>query len=344
MARYSVRKKPPAPSTDIYGTNGDDVLEASNSGNKIFGLGGNDILTGGTAADTLDGGDGNDVIKDTSITIDASVDLLIGGAGNDTITSFGGADRLEGGDGNDYLKVLGAGAALSGGAGDDYLEVGPQATNTVIDGGSDHDIAAINLYFSNNNLDIDVSNVAGGTVHFAENNTTVANVEAFSINTGYGDDRIVLTDNNDAANGGDGNDALFGLGGDDSLNGGRGDDAIDGGAGNDRMAGYNGNDVLTGGDGADTFAFGGDAQSFANTDVVTDFNAAEGDMIDLTDYFQSSLNVDGDPIGRPLNIEDAVEFVDTANGVEVHLVASDSVAVVLEGLTAADLTHDIFVF
>lgn len=50
MARYSVRKKPPAPSTDIYGTNGDDVLEASNSGNKIFGLGGNDILTGGTAA------------------------------------------------------------------------------------------------------------------------------------------------------------------------------------------------------------------------------------------------------------------------------------------------------
>jgi hypothetical protein len=82
----------------------------------------------------------------------------------------------------------------------------------------------------------------------------------------------------------------------------------------------------------------------SNADVIADFNAAQGDLIDLTSYFQSSLSPEGDPIGRPLNIADAVDFIDTANGVEVHLVASNTVAAVFEGVTAADLSYDIFVF
>jgi Ca2+-binding RTX toxin-like protein len=256
------------------------------------------------------------MIKDASKTSDASADVLIGSAGGDAVSSIGGYERFEDGAGYDNLQVLGSGLSLSGGAGDDPFHLGSQATNSIIDGGSGFDFAAITTgSFSAADLDIDVSNLAGGTFHFAAGNVSVVNVEAFDIRTGYGDDRIVLSGNNDAASAGEGNDALFGLGGDDTLDGGRGIDAISGGAGNDRIIGFDGHDVLTGEDGADTFAFGRDALKSANADTITDFDAADGDLIDLTDYFQSSLSADGDPIGRPLNIEDAVEFIDTANGV-----------------------------
>ena len=49
------------------------------------------------------------------------------------------------------------------------------------------------------------------------------------------------------------------------------------GAGNDWISGDRGSDTLTGGTGADTFhSFSG-----AGTDIVTDFNAADGDRVQL---------------------------------------------------------------
>jgi Ca2+-binding RTX toxin-like protein len=78
-------------------------------------------------------------------------------------------------------------------------------------------------------------------------------------------------------------DTLSGAGGNDQLFGGAGDDAIDGGTGSDRIDGGDGNDILTGGAGADWFAgsgFGGGA-----ADVITDFQVADGDVIDLSAYF-----------------------------------------------------------
>lgn len=65
----------------------------------------------------------------------------------------------------------------------------------------------------------------------------------------------------------------------DSLAGTASADVVEGGRGSDRLDGSAGNDVLTGGDGADVFvlrAGGGD-------DVVTDFNAAQGDRV-MFDY------------------------------------------------------------
>ena len=61
----------------------------------------------------------------------------------------------------------------------------------------------------------------------------------------------------------------------DSLVGSAADDAISGGRGNDWIEGGGGNDTLTGGAGADKFVF----RSDSGHDVVTDFNAAEGDTI-----------------------------------------------------------------
>ena len=61
----------------------------------------------------------------------------------------------------------------------------------------------------------------------------------------------------------------------DRLVGSAADDAISGGRGNDWIEGGGGNDTLSGDAGADKFVF----RSDSGHDVVTDFNAAEGDTV-----------------------------------------------------------------
>ncbi len=71
---------------------------------------------------------------------------------------------------------------------------------------------------------------------------------------------------------GAGDTAINGLGGRDTIDGGAGDDIINGGAGRDKM---------TGGAGADTFVFDGSTLDGYRDDVF-DFNAGEGDKIDIS--------------------------------------------------------------
>lgn len=73
-------------------------------------------------------------------------------------------------------------------------------------------------------------------------------------------------------NGGAGNDTLIGNIKANKLNG---------GAGNDTLNGGYGNDTLAGGPGADTFVFQSMIHADGNTDILTDFNPAEGDKISL---------------------------------------------------------------
>jgi len=82
--------------------------------------------------------------------------------------------------------------------------------------------------------------------------------------------------NSDTLLGAGGNDVLYGRAGNDVLNGGTGEDTLDGGSGND---------TLTGGSGADVFSGAG----FGNAalDIITDFNALEGDVIDLSNIFNT---------------------------------------------------------
>ena len=79
-------------------------------------------------------------------------------------------------------------------------------------------------------------------------------------------------------NGNLGNDTVHGDDGNDSVYGGQGDDRVFGDAGGDRVSGDLGNDLLYGGAGADRFVF---AAGFG-IDWIGDFNAAEGDRIQLT--------------------------------------------------------------
>ena len=82
----------------------------------------------------------------------------------------------------------------------------------------------------------------------------------------------------DVLNGGNGHDVLYGNAGNDLLNGGDGNDLLIGGVGND---------TLTGGAGADIFVW--KAGDLGN-DVIKDFNAGEGDRIDLSDLLPDAAN------------------------------------------------------
>ncbi len=74
---------------------------------------------------------------------------------------------------------------------------------------------------------------------------------------------------------GGGNDTIFGGGADD--------DSIDGGDGNDTINGGTGRDDLTGGKGADIFKYYlANESTVAGFDRIRDFNASEGDKIDLS--------------------------------------------------------------
>jgi beta-glucanase (GH16 family) len=117
---------------------------------------------------------------------------------------------------------------------------------------------------------------------------------------GLGDDWVVGGKGNDQLYGEDGGDIVYGnLGADtcdggagaDLVRGGQGDDLVTGGAGDDWLSGDRGDDTLTGGAGADVFHTFADA----GIDRVTDFNAAEGDRIQLdpgTRYTLSQVGAD----------------------------------------------------
>jgi len=98
--------------------------------------------------------------------------------------------------------------------------------------------------------------------------------------------RIVGSDGGDTLEGGPAADFVYGRAGDDEIvagagddhvQGGRGADRMDGGPGDDWLSGDRGDDVLTGGPGADVFRLG----AGGGGDLVADFNAEEGDRVEL---------------------------------------------------------------
>ena len=68
-----------------------------------------------------------------------------------------------------------------------------------------------------------------------------------------------------------------------------GNDSLLGGAGNDTLQGGTGNDALHGGSGADSFVW---MAGHTGNDVIRDFNASEGDRIDLRDLLVNEQNGD----------------------------------------------------
>ena len=105
--------------TTIKGTNGDDLILASEAGNDIRAKKGNDCVIGGAGSDQLRGGNGDDMI----FGLDGN-DRIIGGNNNDILYGGEGNDRISGSKHNDQLFGENGDDVVNGGNGDDSLSCG----------------------------------------------------------------------------------------------------------------------------------------------------------------------------------------------------------------------------
>ncbi|WP_340119974.1 type I secretion C-terminal target domain-containing protein [Pelagibius sp. 7325] len=130
------------------------------------------------------------------------------------------------------------------------------------------------------------------------------------------------TGGDDTISGGAGNDTIFGQ---------EGADLIDGGSGADIIIGGTGNDTMTGGEGADTFVWT-DQFIAGETDTVTDFSAADGDVLDLSAVLEGTDPTDGGAeLQSYLNI--TYDGTDTTIAIDVNGDGSGTdVTIVCEGV------------
>jgi VCBS repeat-containing protein len=121
-----------------------------------------------------------------------------------------------------------------------------------------------------------------------DNIVLTSNTNNNNIVAGAGQDNVVSgpatstsqgnNNDNDRVYAGSGNDTVLGGVGNDHIWGGSGNDSINGGLGNDHIYGGFGADTLTGGEGSDNFYY---LDRRDTGDTITDFNAAQGDKINL---------------------------------------------------------------
>lgn len=254
---------------NAIGSNGQDFIQGNALQNLLFGdalatgAGLNDTIWAGSGNDTVHGGAGSDGIQG-----DGGDDLLYGDGGNDTINGGSGIDTIEGGLGADVMSG-GATAgdtvsyASSASSVRILLEHGAVTTGLGGDAAGDQVTGFTNVTGSAH-ADLIVDQVKG-TLAFGFND---------NIFHGWaGRDRLFLGGGNDQGLGGIGSDTLLGEAGNDTLFG---------GASSDVLRGDSGQDVLSGGSGADRFVFRDAGDSTATLrDRITDFSAAEQDIIDL---------------------------------------------------------------
>jgi Ca2+-binding RTX toxin-like protein len=227
-------------------------------------------VVGGRGADTL--------ILNSSVLVAGQTDL-IGGAGTDTVQITSGAafssTALARTSGIEVIDISTTGSqngvavnnafAAQADGGAVTIKIGPAGLRL-----STGDIIDPTLVRVNGTGPIVLSNSSGGTFTSAGAAITVTGSTVR--------DHVVGAGANDVIDGGAGNDLIRGMGGNDTLKGGAGADVLEGGDGADLLDGGAGDDIVTGGGGGDRFV----AARGNDVDYVADFNAAQGDRIDLS--------------------------------------------------------------
>lgn len=216
----------------------------------------------------------------------------------------------------------------------DYLARGGRVLRSEVQGNTGHYVTLEDSVYGDTGMPRPIPGDALDDVQFT-------NIERLNVIGSSGNDIIIGTDTVidtlflDRISGdrsqASGSDELHGADGDDYLYGRTGNDTIDGGDGNDVLVGttrivedansttsdYDRGeiDVLTGGAGADRFVLGDSFGAFytrqtpegdANHGVITDYSAADGDVIQLHGTARSYFlrEVDGDTqiymLGRPV--------------------------------------------
>ncbi len=288
----------------MYGSIYGDGLIGNLGDDKLFGNAGNDMLSGGAGNDLLDGGVGIDyatyrwdsaaVSVDLSITTaqntggsgfdtlvnienlegsayndtlrgDANANIIYTGAGNnlvesrggnDTIYTGGGNDRIVAGDGNDLIYSFGGSSNFDGGLGIDTLDFSNWSQGVSID------------------LALTGAQTVVAVAGLSPSVETIRNIE--NLVGGSGDNTLSGDDNANVLVCSNAGTVYNPFGANTGSN-----DVLNGRGGNDTLVGGDGNDLLTGGSGADTFVFNAPPTNVQAVDTITDFNATEGDKIDL---------------------------------------------------------------
>lgn len=190
-------------------------------------------------------------------------DSLVGGLGNDTLEGLAGDDTLFGGAGRDNLDGGPGSDLMDGGFGADQYSVDALTDQILDQGGIDTINTKITLTLPD----------------FIEH---LWLKDGASDGSGNGlDNRIFGNALANLLSGQGGDDDLRGANGSDTLIGGNGHDSLQGQRGPDLLRGQLGNDILSGGPGADRFRFDTIISAEPNSDVISDFNRAEGDRIEL---------------------------------------------------------------
>ncbi len=273
-----------------------DLLAGTDGYDHLRGLGGNDTLTAGDG-DLLQGGLGTDrfamtITRVSSTPVTATIlDLAVGetvaldftrqqGLTSTNVPVYRGLDGFTGFEGwqvvlLDHVWVDGT-----------YILKG-LAIDSTSDRVADHiiDLSGFNGAFTATVTQTGASTftlslVATGTEHLLVDGDAAAN----TLSSGTAGDTL---------RGQGGADTLLGGDGADALDGGTGNDSLVGGAGNDVLFGSSGTDRMTGGEGPDTFFFNAPhSRPGALRDVITDFDADDGDVIDLR-RIDANPDIDG---------------------------------------------------
>jgi Ca2+-binding RTX toxin-like protein len=286
----------------MHGTNYNDGLIGNLGDDQLFGYGGNDYLSGGAGNDLMDGGIGIDTASyrwdKAGVTVDLAIttaqntggsgidtlvnienlegsaynDTLRGDAGNNVITTGAGNNFVEARGGNDTIYSTGASDKIYAGDGNDLIYA--QSGNSIFDGGAGNDSLDLSMWTQAVHLDLAVT--TGQTVSGAGASAVIDTVVGIEniVGSTYGDNVLL---GNDADNILTCSNAATVFTGFSTPNVGT-NDVLNGRGGNDTLEGGAGNDILTGGTGADTFVF---HAADRGIDTITDFNALEGDKIDL---------------------------------------------------------------
>ena len=299
----------------ILGTDSDDILPDSLGDDEIYAGNGHDEISVGAGNDFVSAGEGNDKIN-----ISAGANLIQADGGNDTIEL--GGDRVF--NSNYWAKNVSSSLQFST---DQMVNLdGKIRIDSVIDGGSGVDSIELtesdDAFFLHDSFSKFYDSLTLSVDDFG--NQSSARIEGIEeINGGAGDDVIDLTSvdyslvgENLTVYGEVGNDIIWGSDANDTIYGGDDDDIIFGGAGAN---------ILNGGTGADTFQFTLSSQN----DIIEDFNADEGDILEFYNSQGNILDIDS------ISVNDSGNLFTIAAGSEVI-----SIQFLGSGISAEVLTAD----
>ncbi|MGD1925036.1 MAG: beta strand repeat-containing protein [Paracoccaceae bacterium] len=299
----------------FLGTSGADTV-ASSGGDDVLILGGGDDVGEAVAGDNRIFGEAGD----DSLSGGAGNDTLDGGTGNDTLDGGTDTDTIIGGSGNDTLTGGKASASSPVEAQDIQAPVADTfkfAAGDGIDIITDFDLGVDVIDLQGLGIgfvDLNIVDVGGGaqiTYDFVTTGqVTLQGISAVGLKES---DFLLDVSAFPAIVGTFGNDNLLGTSGSDEILALGGSDTVDGGTGND---------TFTGGAGADTYRF----ENGDGIDTITDFEVGT-DQIDLR--------------GLGLSYNQLL-IIDVIEGALVQYDFSTNAQVIFSGLTAAQLTSDVF--